>query len=66
MTTAHPWLRSEVTVPEPDAVCEACDRPLFADAGDEWEEQLAQDADGVTTFTICQQCIEAADEEAWT
>lgn len=40
------------------AVCESCDRPLFAGV-DRWEEQPVQDADGVTTFTICEACVEA-------
>lgn len=43
-----------------DAVCEACDRDLYAGV-DEWEEQPAQDADGVTTFTICCDCIEGGE-----
>lgn len=60
----HPWLRSDVTVPEHDAVCEQCGAHLFAAYGHKWEEQRARDADGETTITICERCIDAAQAEA--
>jgi hypothetical protein len=50
---------------EHDAVCECCDRALFAAFGDEWETQEApvypfginHPHDGSTSITICQRCI---------
>lgn len=46
-----------------DAVCESCDRPLYR-AWDEWETQAAPDADGETTVTVCQECIDDGMEQA--